>query len=276
MVRSLWTAATGMQAQQMNIDNMSNNLANVNTHGFKKGRVLFQDLLYQDIKSAGAVTAAGINHPSGIQMGMGVATVAIQKIHSQGNYDNTYNELDLTIEGDGYFQLTLPDGNIGYIRSGAFSIDANGDVVSPEGYLLEPGINIPDNALRISVSSDGIFSVKLPGEDEETELGQIEIARFINPTGLASIGENIYLATGASGAAQVGIPSEDGYGKVKQHFLETSNVQMVTEMVNMITGQRAYEMTFVFSIADHTIVLSILIVWNGYSIIVAVLENPVP
>ena len=242
MVRSLWTAATGMQAQQMNIDNMSNNLSNVNTHGFKKGRILFQDLLYQDIKAAGAVTAAGINHASGIQMGMGVATVAIQKIHSQGNYENTYNQLDLTIEGDGYFQLTLPDGNIGYIRSGAFSIDANGDVVSPEGYLLEPGINIPDNALSISVSSDGIFSVKLPGEDEETELGQIEIARFINPTGLSSIGENVYLATGASGAAQVGIPSEDGYGKVRQGFLETSNVQMVNEMVNMITGQRAYEM----------------------------------
>lgn len=242
MVRSLWTAATGMQAQQMNIDNMSNNLSNVNTHGFKKGRILFQDLLYQDIKAAGAVTAAGINHPSGIQMGMGVATVAIQKIHSQGNYENTYNQLDLTIEGDGYFQLTLPDGNIGYIRSGAFSIDANGDVVSPEGYLLEPGINIPDNALSISVSSDGIFSVKLPGEDEETELGQIEIARFINPTGLSSIGENVYLATGASGAAQVGIPSEDGYGKIRQGFLETSNVQMVNEMVNMITGQRAYEM----------------------------------
>ena len=242
MVRSLWTAATGMQAQQMNIDNMSNNLSNVNTHGFKKGRILFQDLLYQDIKAAGAVTAAGINHPSGIQMGMGVATVAIQKIHSQGNYENTYNQLDLTIEGDGYFQLTLPDGNIGYIRSGAFSIDANGDVVSPEGYLLEPGINIPDNALSISVSSDGIFSVKLPGEDEETELGQIEIARFINPTGLSSIGENVYLATGASGAAQVGIPSEDGYGKVRQGFLETSKVQMVNEMVNMITGQRAYEM----------------------------------
>ncbi len=242
MVRSLWTAATGMQAQQMNIDNMSNNLSNVNTHGFKKGRILFQDLLYQDIKAAGAVTSAGIYHPSGIQMGMGVATVAIQKIHSQGNYENTYNQLDLTIEGDGYFQVTLPDGNIGYIRCGAFSIDANGDVVTPEGYLLEPGINIPDNALSISVSSDGIFSVKLPGEDEETELGQIEIARFINPTGLSSIGENIYLATGASGAAQVGIPSEDGYGKVRQGFLETSNVVMVNEMVNMITGQRAYEM----------------------------------
>ena len=242
MVRSLWTAATGMQAQQMNIDNMSNNLSNVNTHGFKKGRILFQDLLYQDIKAAGAVTAAGINHPSGIQMGMGVATVAIQKIHSQGNYENTYNQLDLTIEGDGYFQITLPDGNIGYIRSGAFSIDQNGDIVSPEGYLLEPGINVPDNALSISVSNDGIFSVKLPGEEEETELGQIEIARFINPTGLSSIGENVYLATEASGPAQVGIPSEDGYGKVRQGFLETSNVEMVTEMVNMITGQRAYEM----------------------------------
>ncbi len=242
MVRSLWTAATGMQAQQMNIDNMSNNLSNVNTHGFKKGRILFQDLLYQDIKAAGAVTAAGINHPSGIQMGMGVATVAIQKIHSQGNYENTYNQLDLTIEGDGYFQITLPDGNIGYIRSGAFSIDANGDVVSPEGYLLEPGINIPDNALSVSVSNDGIFSVKLPGENEETELGQIEIARFVNPTGLSSIGENVYLATGASGAAQVGIPSEDGFGKIRQGFLETSNVVMVNEMVNMITGQRAYEM----------------------------------
>lgn len=242
MVRSLWTAATGMQAQQMNIDNMSNNLANVNTHGFKKGRILFQDLLYQDIKAAGAVTAAGINHPTGIQMGMGVATAAIQKIHSQGNYENTYNPLDLTVEGDGYFQITLPDGNIGYIRSGAFSIDANGDVVSPEGYLLEPGINIPENALSISVSSDGIFSVKLPGEEQETELGQIEIARFINPAGLSSVGENVYLATEASGPAQVGIASEDGYGKIRQGFLETSNVSMVTEMVNMITGQRAYEM----------------------------------
>lgn len=242
MVRSLWTAATGMQAQQMNIDNMSNNLANVNTHGFKKGRILFQDLLYQDIKAAGAVTAAGINHPTGIQMGMGVATVAIQKIHSQGNYENTYNPLDLTVEGDGYFQITLPDGNIGYIRSGAFSIDANGDVVSPEGYLLEPGINVPENALSISVSSDGIFSVKLPGEEQETELGQIEIARFINPAGLSSVGENVYLATESSGPAQVGIASEDGYGKIRQGFLETSNVSMVTEMVNMITGQRAYEM----------------------------------
>ncbi len=242
MVRSLWTAATGMQAQQTNIDNMANNLANINTHGFKKGRVLFQDLLYQDIKPAGAITAAGINHPSGIQMGMGVAVDAIQKIHSQGNYEVTYNQLDLCIEGDGYFQVTLPEGNIGYIRSGAFSIDSNGDIVSPEGYLLEPAINVPENALSITISTDGIVAVTLPGEDDTTELGQIELARFINTTGLNSVGENIYTATEASGPAQVGIPGEDGFGSVRQGFLETSNVEMVTEMVNMITGQRAYEM----------------------------------
>lgn len=242
MVRSLWTAATGMHAQQLNIDNISNNLANVNTHGFKKGRVLFQDLLYQDLKPAGSVTAAGINHPTGIQIGMGSTAVAIEKIHSQGNYVQTYNPLDVMVEGDGFFQVQMPDGNISYTRTGSFKIDANGDLVTPEGYLLEPGINIPEDASGLSVSADGIFSVTLPGDNEETELGQIEIARFINPAGLNSIGENLYLATGASGAAQTGIPSENGFGKLKQNFLETSNVSMVEEMVNMITGQRAYEM----------------------------------
>lgn len=242
MLRSLWTAATGMQAQQMNIDNISNNLANVNTHGFKKGRLLFQDLLYHDIKAAGAVTAAGINHPTGIQMGMGANVVSIEKVHSQGNYQNTNNPLDLMIEGDGYFQVTMPDGTIAYTRIGSFRPDANGDLVTPEGYLLEPGINLPENALELSVSADGIFSVRLPGEEDETELGQIEIARFLNPAGLKAVGENLYIATGASGAAQVGIASEDGYGKIRQNFLETSNVVMVDEMVNMITGQRAYEM----------------------------------
>ncbi len=242
MVRSLWTAATGMNAQQLNIDNMSNNLANVNTTAFKKGRILFQDLLYQDLKAAGSTTAAGIAHPTGIQVGMGATTVAIQKIHSQGSYQQTYNPMDAMIEGDGYFQVNLPDGNIGYTRAGAFQIDANGDVTTPEGYLLEPGINVPEDALSISISTDGIISVALPGEQEETELGQIEIARFINPSGLNSIGENIYLATGASGDPQVGVPGEDGFGNLRQHFLETSNVSMVDEMVNMITGQRAYEM----------------------------------
>lgn len=242
MVRSLWTAATGMQTQQMNIDNISNNLANVNTNGFKKGRLLFQDLLYHDIKSAGAVTAAGINHPTGIQMGMGANVVAIEKIHSQGNYQNTNNPFDMTIEGDGYFQVTMPDGTIAYTRVGTFRSDANGDLVTPEGYLLEPGINIPEDALELSISNDGIFSVRLPGDAEETELGQIETARFINPSGLKATGENLYIATGASGEPQTGIPSEEGFGKIKQNFLETSNVVMIDEMVNMITGQRAYEM----------------------------------
>ena len=242
MVRSLWTAATGMHAQQLNMDNIANNLANVNTTGFKKGRILFQDLLYQDLKPAGSVTAAGINHPTGIQIGMGTTAVSIEKIHSDGNYIQTYNALDVKIEGDGYFQVQLPDGNIGYTRAGSFKIDANGDVVTPEGYLLEPGINIPEDATQLSISADGIWSVVLPGDQEETELGQIEIARFINPAGLNAMGENLYLATGASGAAQVGIPSEDGFGSLKQNFLESSNVNMVEEMVNMITGQRAYEM----------------------------------
>ena len=242
MVRSLWTAATGMHSQQLNMDNIANNLANVNTTGFKKGRILFQDLLYQDLKPAGSVTAAGINHPTGIQIGMGATAVSIEKIHSDGNYIQTYNPLDVKIDGDGYFQVQLPNGNIGYTRAGSFKIDANGDVVTPEGYLLTPGINIPENATQLSISSDGIWSVTLPGEQEETELGQIEIARFINPAGLNAIGENLYLATGASGAAQVGIPGEDGFGSLKQNFLESSNVNMVEEMVNMITGQRAYEM----------------------------------
>lgn len=242
MVKSLWAASTGMHAQQMNIDNISNNLANVNNHGFKKGRILFQDLLYQDIRAAGAVTAAGIYHPTGVQMGAGVNAVSIEKIFSQGNYQNTNNPFDMTIEGDGFFQVTLPDGSIAYTRVGTFRPDANGDMVTPEGYLLEPNINIPENTLELSISKDGIFSVRLPGDMEETELGQIEIARFVNPAGLKAIGENLFIATGASGAAQTGTPTEDGFGGIRQNFLETSNVLMVDEMVNMITAQRAYDM----------------------------------
>ena len=243
MVRSIWTAATGMHAQQLNIDNVANNLANVNTAGFKKGRILFQDLLYQDLKPAGAITAAGITSPTSIQIGMGAAVVAIEKIHMQGNYQQTYNALDVMIEGDGYFQVILPDGETAYTRAGSFKIDANGDVTTPEGYLLSPNINIPENALELSISKDGIFAVSLPGDIMETELGQIETARFINPAGLNSLGENLYFPTGASGDPQTSVPGEDGFGALRQHSLETSNVVMVDEMVNMITGQRAYEMS---------------------------------
>jgi flagellar basal-body rod protein FlgG len=242
MVRSLFTAATGMSAQQMNIDNISNNLANVNTAGFKKGRIIFEDLMYQELKAAGSLTATGILHPTGIQQGTGVNTVAIQKIHSQGNYQYTQVPTDIAIQGDGYFQVQLPDGTIGYTRQGAFNTDADGNVVTPQGYYLFPNINVPEDALELGISQDGIFTCYLPGDNAETELGQIEIARFINPSGLKSIGENVYTETGASGAPQVAVPGEDGFGTLRQFFLESGNVQIVDEMVNMITAQRAYEM----------------------------------
>lgn len=242
MVRSLYTAATGMSAQQMNIDNISNNLSNVNTQGFKKGRIIFEDLMYQEIKAAGSLTATGIMHPTGIQQGLGVNTLAIEKIFSQGNYQYTQVPTDVAIEGDGFFQIELPDGAIGYTRQGAFSTDGDGNIVTPQGYYLFPNITVPENALELSISEDGVFSVYLPGETEETELGQIEIARFINPSGLKAIGGNIYTETGVSGAPQLAVPGEDGFGTTRQYFLEMSNVSIVDEMVGMITAQRAYEM----------------------------------
>ncbi|MGA1847556.1 flagellar basal-body rod protein FlgG [Deferribacter abyssi] len=241
MLRTLWTAASGMTTQQINIDNIANNLANVNTAGFKKSRVNFEDLLYQEIRPAGAVTATGINHPTGIQIGLGSKVVSTEKIFSQGNFQQTGNPLDLTIEGDGFFQVTLPDGTVGYTRNGSFKIDADGNLVTPEGYLLEPNIAIPENALEINVGEDGTVSVTLPGEAEPTELGQIELAKFINPSGLRSIGKNIYLQTAASGEPITGVPGEEGLGTIAQGILEMSNVNVVEEMVNLITGQRAYE-----------------------------------
>lgn len=241
MLRALWTAASGMTTQQTNIDNIANNLANVNTAGFKKTRLNFEDLLYQEIRPAGAATAAGVSHPTGIQIGLGSMVVAAEKIFSQGNFQQTSNPLDLTVEGDGFFQVTLPDGSIGYTRSGSFKLDSNGNIVTPEGYLLEPAISVPENALEIVVGSDGTVSVTLPGEQQPSEVGNIEIARFINPAGLKAIGRNIFIPTGASGEATTGAPGEDGLGTVAQGILEMSNVNVVEEMVNMITGQRAYE-----------------------------------
>jgi flagellar basal-body rod protein FlgG len=230
-----------MTTQQINIDNIANNLANVNNAGFKKSRVNFQDLLYQELRPAGAITATGISHPTGIQIGLGSNVVATEKIFSQGNFQQTGNMLDIAIEGDGFFQVTLPDGNIGYTRAGSFKLNSDGDIVTPEGYLLEPTINIPENATSISIGTDGTVSVTLPGEVETSEVGNIELARFINPSGLKSIGNNIYLQTGASGEPTTGVPGEDGIGSIAQGVLEMSNVNVVEEMVNMITGQRAYE-----------------------------------
>ncbi len=241
MMRSLHTAASGMAGQQFNIDTIANNLANVNTTGFKKSRADFQDLLYQSVRFAGTPVTAGAQIPTGIQIGHGVRTVATQKIFSQGTFKQTDNPLDVVIEGDGFFQVLMPDGTIAYTRDGAFKQDANGRIVTSDGFYLEPEIMIPESAVQIAIGTDGTVSVTISGDSEPQTVGQIELARFINPAGLQSAGRNLYFATAASGAPLVGIAGLDGLGNLAQGFLEMSNVQVVEEMVAMITSQRAYE-----------------------------------
>lgn len=240
MIRSLWTAGTGMVAQQANLDVISNNLANVNTTGFKKSRTDFQDLMYQTMRQVGAATGPDTKLPTGIQIGHGVRQVATQKLYTQGNYQNTGNPLDVAIEGDGFFQITMADGNIAYTRDGAFKKDDQGRIVTSEGYPLEPQITIPAQSTNLTISSDGRITVKNSSGATE-EIGQLTIARFINPAGLENIGRNLVKETEASGTATVGNPGEDGAGTLTQQYLEMSNVQVVEEMVNMIVAQRAYE-----------------------------------
>lgn len=241
MNRSLWIAATGMEAQQLNIDVISNNLANVNTVGFKKSRADFQDLLYQNIKVPGAASSTTNQVPTGIQIGHGVRPVATQKMFSQGNFQETGNSLDLAIEGDGFFKITQPDGTVAYTRSGAFKLNSEGQIVTSDGYLIEPSITIPSDATSVSISSDGIVSVKQSDSTSTTEVGNIELGRFINPAGLQAMGKNLFLPTPASGDVTAGTPGEGGFGTIAQGYLEMSNVSVVEEMVNMIIAQRAYE-----------------------------------
>jgi len=241
MMRSLWTAASGMSAQQFNIDTISNNLANVNTGGFKRSRVDFQDLLYQTLRFAGTPTTQGAQIPTGIQMGHGVRPVATQKIFTQGTFKQTDNPLDIVIEGQGFFQILLPDGSIAYTRDGAFKKDAEGRLVTSDGFPLEPEIIVPEDAVEITIGSDGTVSVILTNQDEPQNIGNIELARFVNPAGLSSFGRNLFIATAASGPPIIGTPGLDGFGIVAQGYLELSNVQVVEEMVNMIISQRAYE-----------------------------------
>jgi len=241
MLRSLWISSTGMEAQQLHIDMISNNLANVNTVGFKKNRADFEDLLYEDIKIPGAASSPTTQVPTGIQIGQGVRTVATQKIFSMGNLQNTGNSLDLAIEGDGFFQITTPDGQIAYTRDGTFKLNRDGNIVTSDGYLLEPAIAIPSDATAIYVSSDGIVSVSRAGQSAPEEVGNLELARFVNPAGLKAIGKNLYQQTASSGDPQTGVPGESGIGTIAQGYLEMSNVSVVEEMVNMIVAQRAYE-----------------------------------
>jgi len=241
MIRALWTGATGMQAQQLNIDVIANNLANVNTAGFKRSRTDFQDLLYQTLRLAGSASSSGTEVPSGIQVGHGARPVATQKIFLQGDFMQTQNELDMTIEGKGFYQILQPDGEIAYTRSGAFKLDSDGRVVTSDGYTLEPEITVPEDTMNISIGPDGTVSVLQAGELESSEVGNIELAMFINPAGLKSFGKNLFLPTDASGDPTTGTPGEDGFGTLAQGFLEMSNVNVVEEMVNMIVSQRAYE-----------------------------------
>ena len=242
MMRSLWTAGTGMVAQQSNIDVIANNLANVNTTGFKKVRTDFQDLIYQTLRQAGATTGPDNMLPTGLQIGTGTKQVATQHIFTMGNLTSTGNTLDIAIQGDGFFQITMTDGTLAYTRDGTFKQDSQGRMCTSEGYLLEPLITIPQKATNVTISAEGLVTCTLPDQTAAQSLGQIQIARFVNPGGLESTGSNLLKETDASGAPVVSNPGSDGAGTLMQKYLEMSNVQVVEEMVNMIVGQRAYEM----------------------------------
>jgi len=241
MIRALNTAATGMYAQQLFIDNIANNLANVNTTGFKRVRLEFQDLIYQNIRRAGNTADLGQILPSELQIGHGVRPVASQKSFEQGTINPTDNPLDIAIEGDGFFQVMKPDGSIGYTRDGSFKISPDGALVNAEGYLIEPDLTVPSDAVSITIARDGTVSVLLYGDVEPSTIGQFELARFVNPAGLSNDGQNLYRETVASGPPLLALPGDEGLGTVSQGYLEGSNVRIVEEMVSMITAQRAYD-----------------------------------
>lgn len=241
MIRSLWTGTTGMNAQQLNLDVIANNLANVSTTGFKKSRADFQDLMYQILRVPGSQSSADTESPSGIQVGLGVRPAAVQKLFTQGDLIQTGNELDVAIEGAGFYQVELPNGETAYTRAGAFKRDGDGRMTTSDGYPISPGITIPDGSRQITISETGIISAIIGDETTSTEIGNIETVAFTNDGGLLAVGKNLFRETEASGTAQAGTPGDDGYGLLLQSFLEGSNVNIVEEMASMITTQRAYE-----------------------------------
>lgn len=238
MMGALWSAASGMRAQQLNIDVTSNNLANVNSTGFKRARAEFQDLMYRTVRDSGS-PQSGTSIPSSVQIGMGVGPSAIARIFTQGDFVQTESQLDFVIEGEGFFQVTRPDGTTAYTRDGAFKKDANGQILTGEGLLLSPNVSVPPNATKVVVGADGVVSAEVNGN--LTNVGQIQLARFSNPAGLNSIGHNLFAATPASGDPITGAPQSEGFGNIVQGYLENSNVKVVEEMVNLIIAQRAYE-----------------------------------
>jgi flagellar basal-body rod protein FlgG len=242
MIRSLWIAKTGMESQQTKLDAVSHNLANVATNGYKRAGVVFEDLMYQNLRQAGSATSEQSQLPTGLQIGLGVRAAATSRNFSQGTLNQTSNSLDMAIEGNGFFQIQMPDGTTGYSRDGAFQLDANGQLVTQSGYAVQPGITIPANARTVSVGKDGSVSVTLPQQAAPQVVGQIQLASFVNPAGLESLGGNLYAETAASGTPNAGAPGANGLGTVRGGFVEGSNVNVVEELVTMIATQRAYEM----------------------------------
>jgi len=241
MIRALWTAGTGMSAQQVNLDVIANNIANVNTNGFKKSRADFQDLIYQTLRLQGAKSEGGNQVPTGIQIGLGTMLSSVQKVFQQGDYSKTENELDVAIEGNGFLQITLPSGDKAYTRAGALKTDSTGRVVTSDGYPLEPSITIPAKTTNTAIESDGTVTAQVQGQTAGQQIGNIQLAVFANPTGLKAIGKNLFQETDASGTPTTSAPGQNGVGTLLQGYLEMSNVNIMTEMINMIIGQRAYE-----------------------------------
>jgi flagellar basal-body rod protein FlgG len=241
MIRSLWISKTGLDAQQTQMDVISNNLANVSTSGFKRSRAVFEDLLYQTVRQPGAQSSQQTQLPSGLQVGTGVRPVATEKIFTQGNLQQTNNNKDVAINGAGFFQVMMPDGSAAYTRDGSFQVDSQGQLVTSSGFVVQPAITIPADAQSFSVSRDGIVTVTQPGSVQPVQIGTLQLSTFINPAGLESKGENLYAETTASGTANTNTPGTNGAGLLTQGYVETSNVNVVEDLVNMIQTQRAYE-----------------------------------
>jgi len=241
MIRSLWISKTGLEAQQLQMDVIANNLANVSTNGFKRSRAVFEDLLYQTLRQPGAQSSQQTQLPSGLQVGTGVRPVATERLFTQGNLQQTGNSRDVAIQGNGFFQVQLPDGTTAYTRDGSFQSDSQGQLVTSSGFPVQPTITIPANALTVTIAKDGVVSALVPGNAIPVQVGTLQLAGFINPVGLQAHGENLYLQTAASGTPTPNTPGTNGLGLLNQGYVETSNVNVVEELVSMIQTQRAYE-----------------------------------
>lgn len=252
MIRSLWIAKTGLDAQQTQLDVIANNLANVSTNGYKRARAVFEDLLYQTLRQPGAQSSQQTTIPSGLQLGTGVRPIATERVFTQGNLTQTSNALDVAVNGPGFFQIQMPDGTLAYTRDGSFQKDSTGQLVTSSGYALAPTVSIPQNATSVTIARDGVVTVTQPGTTTATQIGTIQISAFVNTGGLQSVGENLFIETASSGAPTPNTPGTNGTGLLQQGYVETSNVNVAEELVNMIQTQRAYEMnTRVITTSDQ-------------------------